>query len=119
MVKKNWSAYVIADILCGGAVCLAFILADWLGAVVAAAAAVFVLWWSVYFSLLKYISDNNEIIIHSGIVFRKTTHIPRGNILWVTQVSLSMGKIRGKPLLTLIRTAAGSAVIFSDYSTEC
>lgn len=117
-MKKSWAAYWTADFLAAAAAALLFSFGLFIRAAGILAAAVFLLWWTVYFFRLDYSLDNNEIIIQSGIIFRKKIHIPRVNILWTTRASFCVGKRLRIPLFTLIRTAGGKAVIFCDYLTE-
>lgn len=116
-MKKSWAAYWTADILAAAAAALLFSFGLFIRTA-GIIAAVFLLWWTAYFFQLNYSTDNDEISIQSGIVFRKKIHIPRVNILWTTRVSFCVGNRLRIPLFTLIRTAGGKTVIFCDYLTD-
>lgn len=117
-MKKSWGVFWLVTLGGTAAVLLLWRATLWLGAAGAAVFGIFLVWWGLYYRRLQYKSENNELIIQSGIVFRKEYHIPRVNILWVTRIGLWLGTDRRAALCTVIRTAGGKAVIFSDYSTE-
>ena len=117
-MRKSWGVFWLVTLGCASAVLLLWRAALWLGAAGAAIFGIFLVWWILYYRGLQYKSENHELIIQSGIVFRKEYHIPTVNILWVTRIALWLGAGRRAALCTVIRTAGGKAVIFADYSTE-
>lgn len=117
-MKKSRGVFWLVALGGAAAVLLLWSAALWLGAAGTAVFGIFLVWWILYYHSLKYNLENNELIIQSGIVFRKEYHIPRVNILWVTRIGLWVGTGRRAALCTIIRTAGGKVVIFSDYSTE-
>lgn len=117
-MRKSWGVFWLVTLGGAAAVLLLWRAALWLGAAGAAVFGVFLVWWGLYYRRLHYSLENNELIIQSGLVFRKEYHIPRVNILWVTRIGLWLGTGRRAALCTVIRTAGGKSVIFADYSTE-
>lgn len=116
-MKKCCGMYVVMSIaatLVGAVLC--FLLPRY-GFAIVGAAVFFLLWWTGYFFSIKYKLATDELIIQSGIIFRREKHIPFVNVLWTTRVSLGGGKALNIPLLTLIRTENSRFVIFSDYFT--
>ena len=118
-MKKRCGVFIAVVVLTAGAAALLFFAAPKYGYIPIGAAVFFALWWTGFFHSIKYTLTINDIIIQSGIVFRKEKHIPIVNILWTTRVYLGNEKNVDIPLLTVIRTAGGHFVIFADYSTKC
>lgn len=117
-MRKSWGVFWLVALGGAAAVLLLWRAALWLGAAGTAVFGGVLVWWGLYYRGLHYRLDNKELIIQSGLVFRKEYHIPRVNILWVTRIGLWLGAGRRAALCTVIRTAGGKAVIFADYSTE-
>lgn len=79
-------------------------------------AAVFGVWWTLYFRSVGYCIVSGSLVVRSGVLFRKQRCIPIENIQWVMRLKLSFLK---KAVFTAVHTASGSVVIFADFSTDC
>ena len=84
--------------------------------VVAAAAAMLHLLWSVYYFRLRYTIRDNTLFIDSGLLFRRQRAIPLDNMLWQTVIMVPFSR---RAIATVIHTAGGWVVIFAELSTQC
>ncbi len=66
-------------------------------------------WWYMYFKQLDYADKGNEILIHSGVLIKKSKRLAKSNILWTNCVRLF-----GKPVVTVLHTGGGSVVVFAE-----
>lgn len=79
-------------------------------------AAAFGIWWTLYFRSTEYSIISDNLVLRSGILFRKRRCIPVENIQWVMRLKLPFLQ---QAVLTAVHTASGAVVIFADFSTNC
>ena len=78
--------------------------------------AIFLLvWWRLFYHRLSYTLTKDELIIHSGVIFRKLRGIRLDNIQWVMRLKIPF---RETASLTALHTPSGIIVIFTDFSTK-
>lgn len=113
MMDKSVRAYLmgLAALALPSAAAAAVGGALWIAAV---SGAVAVLWWSLYFLRLRYSRSENMLCIESGLVFRRKRVVYEENILWVTKLTLLRSR---RAVASVLHTAGGWIVIFSDFST--
>lgn len=88
-------------------------------ALLAAGAALFIIWWTAYFIRLSYRCENGALFIRCGVFFVRERAVPLREITALTRVSLRFSGRHSLPLLCVVRTAGGSFVIFAEFSTKC
>lgn len=79
-------------------------------------AAVFGVWWTLYFRSVGYCIVSGSLVVRSGVLFRKQRCIPIENIQWVMRLKLPFLQ---ETVFTTVHTVSGSVVIFADFSTDC
>lgn len=70
------------------------------------------IYWCVYFYSISYELSDGELMAQNGFFIRKTRKIALSEV--VLKSKISMGKT---VLVTILRTAGGSIVIFGDIPT--
>lgn len=88
-------------------------------ALLAAGAALFIIWWTAYFIRLSYRCENGALFIRCGVFFVRERAVPLREITALTRVSLRFSGRHSLPLLCVVRTAGGNFVIFAEFSTKC
>lgn len=109
-MKKSMDIYYI--IL---ALILSAALAGLLIPILFPAAMFFLVWWRLFYHRISYTLTKDELIIHSGVIFRKLRCVRLDNIQWVMRLKLPF---RETASLTALHTASGTVVIFAEFSTK-
>lgn len=107
-MKKRWVIFWFAE-----AAGLAVFILPWRYIAVFAYIILSVIWW-LYYHSLEYTYSNNNIVINSGVIFRRKKILPPENILW--KMGLSSPLIRGD-FVTVLHTSGGSIILFCEFST--
>ncbi len=107
-MKKRWVIFWLAE-----AAGLAVFILPW-RVVSAAVYSIFsVIWW-LYYHSLEYTYSNNDVVINSGVIFRRKKKLPPENILW--KMRLGSPLFRGD-FMTVLHTSGGRIIMFCVFST--
>lgn len=107
-MKKRWVIFWLAE-----AAGLAVFILPWRGVSAAVYSIFSVIWW-LYYHSLEYTYSNNDVVINSGVIFRRKKILPPENILW--KMRLGSPLFRGD-FMTVLHTSGGRIIMFCVFST--
>ena len=107
-MKKRWVIFWLAE-----AAGLAVFILPWRDVSAAVYSIFSVIWW-LYYHSLEYTYSNNDVVINSGVIFRRKKILPPENLLW--KMRLGSPLFRGD-FMTVLHTSGGRIIMFCVFST--